>query len=109
MLLAEAKRQTDFWQERGDGEPNEEGGKETHPREMEGAHVGSLKGHELDFSGLVILIGINIDVVGLIFLYFGLWSSIKKRHYNEQLEHEKAMELHVENKLCLPRLSEDSS
>ena len=109
MLLAEAKRQTDFRQERGDGEPNEEGGKEAHPREVERAHVGSLKGRELDFSGLVILVGINIYVICLEFLNFGLGSSTKERDYNEQLEHENAMKPHVKNVLCLPRRWEDSS
>ena len=103
MLLAEAKSQTDFWQERGDREPDEEGGKEAKPREVEGTHVGSLEGRELDFSGLVILVGINIDVISLIFLYFGLWSSMKERDYNEQFEHQKAMKPHVKNALCLPR------
>jgi len=79
LLLAESKRQTDFWHERGNGEPNEEGGKEAKPREVERAHVGALNGRELDFGGHVILVGINIDVISLIFLYFGL-AGWKTRH-----------------------------
>ena len=75
LLLAKSKRKTDFWQERSDGEPNEKGGEEAKPREVEGAHVGALKGSELDFGCLVVLVGIDINVISLIFLDYGLRSS----------------------------------
>jgi len=75
LLLGKSKRTSDFGQERGDGEPNEKRGEEAKPREVEGAHVGALKGRELDFGCLVILVGIDINVISLIFLDYGLRSS----------------------------------
>lgn len=57
-----------------DGEPDEEGGEEAHPREVEGTHVRSFEGQKFDFGGLVILVGIDINKVLVVFLPFGGFS-----------------------------------
>ena len=74
LLFRKTKCYLDLRKKRGDGEPNEECSEETHPREVEGTHVGSLEGKELDFFGLIILIGIDLNVVSVVFLPFGGFS-----------------------------------
>ena len=72
MLLSKSQRGLNFGKEGGDGEPDEEGSEEAHPGAVEGAHVRTLEGEELDFGRLVILVGIDIDVVRGVLLYFSL-------------------------------------
>lgn len=79
LLLGKVKCDLDFGQKWSNGKPDEEGSEETHPTEVEGPHVRSLEGEELDFLSLVILAGIDLDVVCIIFLPFGGFSS-RYRH-----------------------------
>jgi hypothetical protein len=63
---------TNFREKRSNSKPDEEGNKETPPGEMESTHVGALKGAELDFSGLVILVRVYIQLIGLVLLPLSL-------------------------------------
>ena len=72
FLLGEAKIGLDFSQERGNGEPNEESNEETPPRHVECTHVRASKRTKLDGGGLVVLVGVNIDIVLVVLLPLGL-------------------------------------
>lgn len=72
LLLGEGKIISDFREKRGDGEPDEEGNEETPPGHVEGTHVGTGERAELDSSGSVILVGIDINVVRVVLLPLGL-------------------------------------
>ena len=78
-MLGETKSEFDLGHERCNCEPDEEGSEEAHPREVEGTHVRSLEGEHLDFGSLVILVGINSDMVSIVFLPFGGFS-VGNRH-----------------------------
>ena len=71
-MLGEAKIGLDFSQERGNGEPNEESNEETPPRHVECTHVRASKRTKLDGGGLVVLVGVNIDIVLVVLLPLGL-------------------------------------
>ena len=62
---------TDLGKEGGNSEPDEKGNEETHPRAVEGTHVGTGEVTELDFLGLVILVGVDLtNVLGVLFPFF---------------------------------------
>mmetsp|Transcript_49771 Transcript_49771/g.105830 ORF Transcript_49771/g.105830 Transcript_49771/m.105830 type:complete len:524 (+) Transcript_49771:444-2015(+) len=71
LLLRDLQRVLDLGEEGRDGEPDEEGREESHPRAVEGAHVRALEGEELDFGGLVILVGVDVDVVRVVLFDLG--------------------------------------
>ena len=85
MLLRNSQCGLNLGEERGDGEPDEEGSEESHPGAVEGAHVGTGEAEELDFGGLVVLVGIDLEVVGLVLLYFGLAGGNSSRHDGSEL------------------------
>ena len=62
-MLGDSDRVTDLREERGGGEPDEEGDEKTPPGKVKGAHVRAGKGAELDLFGTVVLVGIDLDVV----------------------------------------------
>ena len=68
LRLREAEGSLDFWQERGNGEPDEEGNEKGKPSAVESSHVRAFEAEHLDFSGLVILVGVNTDIVGIVLL-----------------------------------------
>jgi hypothetical protein len=68
VLLGEVKGFLDFWQERGDREPDEESNKKGEPRAVECSHVRTLEAKHLDLSGFVILVRVNTDIVGIVLL-----------------------------------------
>ena len=72
MLLRNSQRCLNLGEEWGDGEPDEEGGEESHPRAVKGAHVWAFEGEELDFGGLVILVGVDVNVVSVVLFDLGL-------------------------------------
>jgi len=69
--LRQTKSLTDLWKKRGGGEPDEESNEEIPPRAVESTHVWSGKGAKLDFDGFVILLGIDLECVGLVLFGFG--------------------------------------
>ena len=75
LLLVEADSVTDLGQEWSDGEPDEEGDEEPPPRAVKGSHVWTGKAAKLNFLGTVILIRIDLDGIGLVFLPLSLLSS----------------------------------
>ena len=85
VLLGHAQRGLDFGKKGRNGEPDEEGREESHPGAVEGAHVGTFEAEELDFGGLVILIGVDLEVVGLVLLDFGLAGGNSSRHDGSEL------------------------
>ena len=72
LLLGESKIVTDLREKRGDGEPDEESAEETPPRAVEGTHVRAGKRAKLDGGSLVILVRVDINVVGVVFLPLSL-------------------------------------
>ena len=72
FLLANTQVITDLREQRSNSEPDEEGNEETRPRVVESTHVGASKRHQLDLSGLIILIRVNFDMVLRVLLPFSL-------------------------------------
>lgn len=68
ILLREVNGFLDFGQERGNGEPNEERNEESKPGAVESSHVRALEAEHPNLSGSIILVGVNIDVVGIVLL-----------------------------------------
>ena len=64
---------TDLRKQRSNGKPNEESQEKGRPGEVESTHVGASKRHQLDLSGLVILIRVNFDMVLRVLLPFSLY------------------------------------
>ena len=82
QLLVQVERLRNLGQKRGDGKPDEEGHEEGEPRHVKRAHVQAREAKELDFRDLVILPGINLAVVGAVFLDFlSLRMMNKERFY----------------------------
>jgi hypothetical protein len=82
LLPVQVERLRNLGQKRGDGEPDEEGHEEGEPRHVKRAHVRAREAKELDFRDLVILPGINLAVVGAVFLDFlSLRMMNKERFY----------------------------
>lgn len=73
LLLGDAKVRADLGKKRGDGEPDEEGNEEAPPRAVEGAHVRAGEVAKLDLLGLVILVGVDLEDVGLVLLGLRLY------------------------------------
>ena len=72
LLSVDADVGADLREERGNGEPDEEGNEEAPPRAVEGAHVRAGEVAKLDLLGLVILVGVDLEDVGLVLLGLGL-------------------------------------
>jgi len=68
FLLGNLEGILDLRKERSNGKPDEESNEETPPRAVEGSHVWAGKAAKLDLRGLVILIWVDIDGIGLVFL-----------------------------------------
>ena len=68
FLLGNFEGILDLRKERSNGKPDEESNEETPPRAVEGSHVWAGKAAKLDLRGLVILIWVDTDGIGLVFL-----------------------------------------
>ena len=85
LLLVKVESFLNLRHKRSDGEPDEESGEKAKPGAVEGTHVWAGEVAKLDFSGLVILVGVDIECVCLILLDFGLKCCINMN--KEQLDH----------------------
>ena len=72
LELSQCKSLTDFWKKGGGCEPDEESNEEAEPRAVEGTHVWAGEVAKLDFSSFVILVGVDIELICLVLLPFGL-------------------------------------
>ncbi len=72
LLLVKVETLLYLGQKRSDGEPDEERSEEAEPRAVEGTHVWAGEVAKLDFSGFIILVGVDFECVGLILLDVGL-------------------------------------
>ena len=76
LFLGQAESVADFGQKRSDGEPDEECDEESPPGAVECSHVWTCKVAQLDFGGLVILVGIDVDGVLRVLFPFSLLKKI---------------------------------